>query len=182
MLASLLSIIGYLILIVTTVLTLSGVYPALLPGLVGGMALIALSRILTHVEHIRDHLLGIPMSRQTVQMLESKASSYLVASESLQLRPSEAPEYKLLQLKDEAYIRVDLFKAYVKEHVNYQYTFQFPGEEPLVLDCAESYMPEADLFQMHHKVYVKLSSLPVRWNIRWEGLIIEHESFNPANN
>jgi len=172
------NILAYLLLAITIFVGVVGGWAWVPLGLFMVCVLLSLSRILDTLETMKHHQLGLPLDRKAIQLMEIKATKYRIKSESLELTPEEEPEYKLLMLEQEAYIRLRLLSAYIQEQQEAAYTLQFPGEPPLQLSCESGYTRGADLFEHHHLVYAKLSALPVRWWTNEDELRIEHRPFH----
>ena len=181
MLVGLQTILGYLILAITVFVGIAGGWPFVPVGLFMGFALLSLSRILTHLEIMRSHQMGLPFKRSTFQLLEAESPSYPVVSESLKLTPQEDPKYKVVKLDGESYIRLKVFWEYIVKQEESEYTFQFPGEATFALQSYENYQKGTDLFDHHHMVYARLSAFPVRWWNERGQLHIEHQPFSPVN-
>lgn len=182
MLVGLQSVLGYVILVITIVVAIMGGWPFVPIGLFMGFVLISLSRILSHLEVMRNHQMGLPLKRSTIQLLEAESSNYPVVSESLKLTPDEDPVYKLLKLDGETYIRLKVFMEYIVDQQEREYLLHFPDSAPFRLLSSENYSKGDDLFDYHHMVYAKLSAFPVRWWVERGEIHIEHQPFSLYNN
>lgn len=178
MLSLIQNILAYFLLAITIFVAVTGGWPWVPLGLFMAFVLLSLSRILDTLETMKRHQLGLPLDRKAIQLLEIRAMKYRIKSETLQLTPEEEPEYKLLMLDQEAYVRLRLLSAYIQEQQEASYTLQFPGEPPLQLSCESGYARGVDLFEHHHLVYARLSALPVRWWTDEDELRIEHRPFH----
>ncbi|MFC4776762.1 hypothetical protein ACFO9Q_08215 [Paenibacillus sp. GCM10023252] len=157
-------LLGYLFIAVGIWLAIvGGIGPGVLL-IAGGISMIILSWIFDMVKDMYDDRLGLPMKASRLMRLQRSAMKVVVRSDSFQPYPEGDREYPLLILDGEMYLRAKVFLNGLSQEKS-TYTFQFPGQEPLVLECSPSYRKGVDLFEAGEYVFVRLAALPYKTSL-----------------
>ena len=154
---------------------ISGNFNIIFYGLVGGLILVSLARIVEYLQDISERSLGIPLSNQQIRKIKIKSEEIKVISNTLEINP-KVELYPLLKLDNEYYLRARALLKYLSQK-DRNYTFNFPNREPIILTCAIRYRLGVNMFELDEQVFVKLSSLSqvgLIIDIVEEGLLIEN--------
>lgn|GEM_PF-6669156 len=154
-----LDLFGYVILLLgTTFGFMSGSVTLIVICLVGGLVLLALSHLISIAESLQARFLELPLTTALVRKSIMSATAQVVASRSIELKPSENPSYALIELEGNAYMRTHAFTNYLSVTDN-RYTFAFPDRPPIELHCADGYFKGSELFAIDGYAYVMLRAI-----------------------
>lgn len=154
-----LDLIGYVILLFGTIIGfMSGSMTLIVISLVGGLMLLALSHLIGIAESLQARFLELPLTPTMVRKIIKNATVYVMASQAIELKPSENPSYALVELDGNAYMRTQAFTNNLTVSDN-SYTFAFPDRPPIELHCASGYFQGAELFAIDGYAYVMLSAI-----------------------
>lgn len=102
--------------------------------------------------------LGLPVTGEQLHLIMKYSPEYEVESGDFNVYPEGHKEYTLLRLEGELYISAQVFQN-VMTRVESEYTFNFPGREPVILFRAQSIYKGAELFEYGGGAFVSISAL-----------------------
>ncbi|MEY9094140.1 hypothetical protein [Paenibacillus sp. RC84] len=159
------SIAGLFLLVFGTFFSFSaGNLPAAFISLVGGFILMSLSKLVDFQQGAYLRALGVPITGDQLHLIMKHSPEYAVESADFDVYPESHKEYALIRLEGELYLSVQVFKN-VMTQVENEYTFRFPGREPISLYRTLSLYKGAELFDYGGLAFVSISALNLVSNI-----------------
>ncbi|MFF2155317.1 hypothetical protein ACFVVQ_08400 [Paenibacillus chitinolyticus] len=153
------SIVGLFLLVFGTFFSLSaGNLPVAFLSLVGGFVLMSLSKLVEFQQGAYLRALGVPVTGDQLQLIIKYSPEYAIESADFNVYPESHKEYALIHLEGELYLSVQVFKN-VMTQVENEYTFRFPGREPISLHRTLSLYKGAGLFDYGGLAFVSISAL-----------------------
>ncbi|MEC0244429.1 hypothetical protein P4H65_01185 [Paenibacillus chitinolyticus] len=165
------SITGLFLLVFGTFFSFSaGNLPAAFISLVGGFILMSLSKLVDLQQAAYLKALGLPVTGDQLHLMMKYSPEYAVESADFNVYPGSHKEYALIRLEGELYLSVQVFKNVMTQEEN-EYTFRFPGREPISFHRTLSLYKGAELFEYGGLAFVSISALNLVSDIR-EGRLL----------
>ncbi|MFD7521778.1 hypothetical protein [Paenibacillus chitinolyticus] len=166
------SIVGLFLIVFGTFISFSaGNLPAAFISLVGGFILMSLSKLVDLQQGAYLKALGVPVTGDQLHLIVNYSPEYAVESADFNVYPESHKEYALIHLEGELYLSVQVFKNVITQVEN-EYTFRFPGREPISLHRTLSLYKGAELFEYGGLAFVRISALNLVGSICEDRLLL----------